>query len=82
LLASDVFGLIGALGKDCAGALVVQPQDEPPPTVPTTQDAEALSDDVSRWPASKKSCSSRGCPTGDGDAQSTAHQAPTSSSRR
>jgi len=45
LLASDVFGLIGALGKDCAGALVVQPQDEPPPTVPTTQDAEALSDD-------------------------------------
>ena len=45
LPASDVFGLIGALGKDCAGALVVQPADEPPPVMPSTASAEPLSDD-------------------------------------
>jgi serine/threonine-protein kinase HipA len=45
LPASDVFGLIGALGRDCAGALVVQPADEPPPVMPSTTSAEPLSDD-------------------------------------
>lgn len=43
--ASDVFALLGALGKDCAGALVIQPEDEPPPRTPTPQTAEPLSDD-------------------------------------
>ena len=43
LPASDVFGLIGALGKDCAGALVIQPADDPPPPIPTTRTAEPLS---------------------------------------
>jgi serine/threonine-protein kinase HipA len=45
LPASDVFGLLAALGKDCAGALVIQPQDDPSPPVPTTRTAEPLSDD-------------------------------------
>jgi serine/threonine-protein kinase HipA len=45
LLASDVFGLITALGKDCAGALIIQPQDDPPPSLPTTRNAEPLSAD-------------------------------------
>ncbi len=43
--ASDVFGLLGALGKDCAGALVIQPEDEPPPPAPTTLTAQPLSAD-------------------------------------
>jgi serine/threonine-protein kinase HipA len=43
--ASDVFALLAALGKDCAGALVIQPEDEPPPITPTTQTAEPLSSD-------------------------------------
>jgi serine/threonine-protein kinase HipA len=45
LPASDVFGLLCALGKDCAGALVVQPQDDPTPPSPTTMTAEPLTDD-------------------------------------
>jgi len=45
LPASDVFGLIGALGRDCAGALVVQSADDPPPAMPTTASAEPLGDD-------------------------------------
>lgn len=45
LPASDVFGLLGTLGKDCAGALVIQPQGDPPPVRPTTTTAEPLSDD-------------------------------------
>jgi serine/threonine-protein kinase HipA len=45
LPASDVFGLLAALGKDCAGAIVVQPVDDPPPPVPTTRSAEPLSPD-------------------------------------
>jgi serine/threonine-protein kinase HipA len=45
LPASDVFGLLATLGKDCAGALVIQPQGEPPPVVPTTRTAEPLSSD-------------------------------------
>ena len=42
--ASDTFGLIRALGRDCAGALVVQPSDEPGPPQATTLTAEPLSD--------------------------------------
>lgn len=45
LPASDVFGLLATLGRDCAGALVVQPQDDPQPPVPTTRTAEPLSAD-------------------------------------
>jgi serine/threonine-protein kinase HipA len=45
LLASDVFGLLAALGKDCAGALIVQPQDDPTPPLHTTRGAEPLSPD-------------------------------------
>ena len=43
--ASDTYGLIRALGRDCAGALVVQPADEAPPAHPTTLTAEPLSDE-------------------------------------
>jgi len=45
LAASDVFGLLAALGRDCAGAIVVQPEDDPPPPLPTTLSAEPLSAD-------------------------------------
>lgn len=45
LKARDTYGLIRALGRDCAGALVIQPADEPPPTRPTTLSAERLSDE-------------------------------------
>jgi serine/threonine-protein kinase HipA len=38
----DTYGLIRALGRDCAGALVIQPADEPPPPPPTTLTAEHL----------------------------------------
>ncbi|HVB01053.1 MAG TPA: HipA domain-containing protein [Acidimicrobiales bacterium] len=40
----DTYGLIRALGKDCAGAVVIQPKDDPPPPHPTTTTAEALSE--------------------------------------
>lgn len=40
----DTHGLIRALGRDCAGALVIQPEDEPPPPSPTTLTAEPLKD--------------------------------------
>jgi serine/threonine-protein kinase HipA len=42
LRAGDTYGLIRALGRDCAGALVIQPDDEPPPPQPTTKTAEPL----------------------------------------
>jgi serine/threonine-protein kinase HipA len=45
LPASDVFGLLAALGRDCAGALVIQPAGDPPPSIPSTAAAEPLSDD-------------------------------------
>ncbi len=44
LLREDTYGLLRALGRDCAGALVIQPGDEPPPPLPTTLTAERLSD--------------------------------------
>jgi len=43
LVASDTFGLIRALGRDCAGALVIQPEDDPPPIAPTLAAARPLS---------------------------------------
>jgi serine/threonine-protein kinase HipA len=45
LPASDVFGLLSVLGKDCAGALVIQPEDDPSPPIPTTLTAQPLSAD-------------------------------------
>lgn len=45
LRASDVFGLLAALGRDCAGALVIQPAGDPPPPEPTTSSATPLGDD-------------------------------------
>lgn len=38
----DTYGLIRAVGRDCAGALVVQPADDPAPPRPTTLTAEPL----------------------------------------
>jgi serine/threonine-protein kinase HipA len=43
--ADDTYGLIRELGRDCAGAIVVQPADEPAPPTPTTVTAEALTPD-------------------------------------
>lgn len=39
----DTYGLIQALGRDCAGALVIQPAEDPAPPKPTTTTAEPLS---------------------------------------
>lgn len=44
LLVEDTYGLIRAIGRDCAGAIVIQPADEPPPPKPTTLTAEPLSE--------------------------------------
>lgn len=41
---SDTFALIRALGRDCAGALIVQPAGDGPPAAPTTLTAERLTD--------------------------------------
>ncbi len=41
----DTYGLIRALGRDCAGAVVIQPADDPAPPAPTTTTAEPLSPD-------------------------------------
>lgn len=45
LRAEDTFGLARALGRDCAGALVIQPEEDPQPPQPTTLTAEPLSED-------------------------------------
>lgn len=42
--ADDTYGLIGALGRDCAGAIVIQPADDPQPPPTTTLGAEPLTD--------------------------------------
>ncbi len=42
LRADDTFGLIRALGRDCAGAIVIQPADDPAPPSSTTTTAEPL----------------------------------------
>jgi serine/threonine-protein kinase HipA len=45
----DTFGLLGALGRDCAGALVLQAVTEPPPPPPALDDAEPMTtEDVAR----------------------------------
>jgi len=41
----DTYGLIRELGRDCAGALVIQHLDDPPPLPSTTFTAERLNDD-------------------------------------
>ncbi len=41
----DTYGLIEALGRDCAGAVVIQPLGDPPPPAPTTATAERLAPD-------------------------------------
>jgi serine/threonine-protein kinase HipA len=41
----DTYGLIRELGRDCAGAIVIQPADEPAPPTPTTITAEVLTPD-------------------------------------
>ena len=41
----DTYGLIEALGRDCAGAVVIQPIDESAPTQHTTHTAEKLDDE-------------------------------------
>lgn len=43
--ADDTYRLIRELGRDCAGAVVIQPADESAPPTPTTATAEALDDD-------------------------------------
>jgi serine/threonine-protein kinase HipA len=45
LLREDTYGLIRVLGRDCAGALVVQPAGDAPPPEPTTLAAQPLDDD-------------------------------------
>jgi serine/threonine-protein kinase HipA len=44
LRADDTYGLIRAIGRDCAGAVVIQPDDEPGPPPSSTLRAEALTD--------------------------------------
>jgi len=44
VLASDSYALIRAIGRDCAGAVVIQPDSEPPPPPPSTVRAEALTE--------------------------------------
>ena len=46
LRASDTYGLIRALGRDCAGAIIVQPSGEPPPPDASTTTADPLNDDA------------------------------------
>lgn len=42
--AGDTYALIRVIGRDCAGALVIQPDDDPAPPPPTTQTAEPLTE--------------------------------------
>jgi len=42
--ADDTMGLAMAVGRDCAGALVIQPEGDAPPPRPTIQTAERLTD--------------------------------------
>ena len=39
---ADTYGMVEALGRDCAGAIVIQPTGDPPPPPATTRTAEAL----------------------------------------
>jgi serine/threonine-protein kinase HipA len=54
--ASDTYGLLRAIGRDCAGAIVVQPEEDSAPPAPTTATAapltdEELADRVARLPS-------------------------------
>jgi len=40
----DTYGLIRAVGRDCAGALMISPDEEPAPPQPTTLTAEPLAE--------------------------------------
>jgi serine/threonine-protein kinase HipA len=42
VLASDTYGLIRALGRDCAGAIVIQPEEEQPPPKARTLTADPV----------------------------------------
>ena len=44
LLASDTFGLLLELGRDCAGALVLLPEESPPLALASTATADPLTD--------------------------------------
>jgi serine/threonine-protein kinase HipA len=41
----DTFGMISAIGRDCAGAVVIQPEEDAAPPTPTTTSAERLSNE-------------------------------------
>jgi serine/threonine-protein kinase HipA len=41
----DTFGMIGAIGRDCAGAVVIRPAEDAAPPPPTTASAERLSNE-------------------------------------
>jgi serine/threonine-protein kinase HipA len=43
--ADDTYGLIRELGRDCAGAVVIQPAEDPAPATPTTATADRLDHD-------------------------------------
>ena len=43
---TDTYGLIGALGRDCAGAVVIQPAGAAEPAQPTTLTAEPIDDET------------------------------------
>ncbi len=43
--ADDTYGLVRELGRDCAGAMVIQPMEESAPPPSTTLTAERLSDE-------------------------------------
>lgn len=45
LRADDTYGLIRALGRDCAGAIVIQPDDEPAPPLASTNTADPIDED-------------------------------------
>ncbi len=45
LRADDTFAMARALGRDCAGALVIQPDEDEPPPPATTLTAEPLGED-------------------------------------
>lgn len=63
LRSDDLYGLMRALGRDCAGALVIQPAEEPAPPAPTTRSAEKLgADDLAALVANLRSA-----PLGVGD---------------
>lgn len=61
--AQDTFELIGALGRDCAGALVIQPDDLPAPPAATTLTAEPIDEER----MAKLAANLRGAPLGIGE---------------